>query len=136
MIFSSYSFTKFRVGSYKNENGCVNGGVYVYESNASTNYDQDRIVFCGNLDKNLPEIKSKNNTMYVESLTDYDYSEGFFGEISFVYGEYSNILCVYIFFFFYFDYITLRDLLYLMIIGIRNLIINRRVSYNYIYVYY
>jgi len=88
----SYSFTKFRLerGKVGDEGDkCPYDGVYVYEESDIKNNTQDLNVFCGNLDNELPEIKSKTNTMYVQFISDSSRNdEGFVGEILFVYGEY------------------------------------------------
>lgn len=102
IIFLSFSFTKFRLERSHfegSEEKCPYDGVYIYENSDIINNTQEQNVFCGNLDNELPEIKSETNTMYVQFYSDSSRNdEGFVGEISFVYGKYSyRNVCAYFF---------------------------------------
>lgn len=68
--------------------GCYFDYVRVFDEN--DNDSQDLGTFCGNLNQNLPLIKSKTNTMYVHFKSDSSEGfNGFVGEISFSYGNWS-----------------------------------------------
>lgn len=89
-----YRFTKLRIepgyrGGDIGENidKCPYDALIVFEE-SDIEMNNTENIFCGNLDYELPEIKSKTNTMYVQLITDNSRGdEGFSGEISFIYGK-------------------------------------------------
>jgi len=79
---SSYTF----IGTSEK---CSFDAVIVFDgSYLNSNNSQDFDIFCGNLNKKLPEFISKTNTIYVQFVTDSAGGyEGFEAEITFTYGR-------------------------------------------------
>lgn len=92
-----YSFDKFRLEpgvdfdepDQRPIDKCIYDYVLVYDDSDIKGSNSEGLgIFCGVLDDNLPEIKSKTNTMYVQFVSDSSRSdEGFIGQVSFTYGK-------------------------------------------------
>jgi len=91
-----YRFTKLRLEQSINEftlndnisDKCQYDSVVVFdESYLHNNNSQDFDIFCGVLDKQLPEFVSRTNSVYVQFVSDSSRGdEGFEAEIKFTYG--------------------------------------------------